>query len=273
MKRSIKNIPKYGALILVSLIVGAPTLYALIVSTQIMARVIQYPPNIIPQQFLFQNMHRAWTEADMGILLMNSSIVAISVAVGKISLALLAAFGLTYFHFRSKNLFFVLILITHMLPLAIRIVPTYSIMASLGWVDTYYALIFPFFASATGVLLFRQFFLAVPLSLVDAARVDGVTPLGYLFRVLIPLSRNTIAALFVVEFIWAWNQYLWPLIITDSSDMRVVQIGIKMLIPADAIPEWNVVMAAVVIALLPPLIVLMVLRKQFVEGFALQQMK
>jgi len=205
--------------------------------------------------------------------LRNSSIVAIGVATGKILLALLAAFAFTYFQFKGKAFFFGLILITHMLPLAVRIVPTYRLMATLGWIDTYFALIFPFLASATSLLLLRQLFLTVPVSLADAARIDGISPLGYLAKILVPLSRDTIAALFVVEFIWAWNQYLWPLIVTDSAARRVVQIGIKLLMPTDAVPDWNMIMAGVVISLLPPLIILILLRKQFLKGFALQQMK
>ena len=185
----------------------------------------------------------------------------------------LAAFAITYFKFRGKQLFFALILVTHMLPLAVRIVPTYRLMATLGWIDTYFALIFPFLASATSLLLFRQLFLTVPLSLADAARMDGVSPLGYLFKIMVPLSRDTIAALFVVEFIWAWNEYLWPLIITDSPNMRVVQVGIKLLMPTDAVPDWNIIMAGVVISLLTPLIILILLRKQFLKGLALQEMK
>ena len=273
MINSSKKAAKYVLLILVSAIVGAPIIYAILVSTQSMSQVVSFPPDLAPGGRFIHNAVEAWEGAHMGRLLLNSSIVAASVASGKILLALLAAFAITYFAFRGKQLFFSLMLITHMLPLAVRIIPTYRLMADLGWIDTYFALIVPFLASATSLLLLRQLFLTIPISLADAARIDGISPMGYLVRILIPLARDTIAALFVVEFIWAWNQYLWPLIITDSEKMRVVQIGIKMLMPSDAIPRWNVIMAGVVLSLLPPLVVLLLLRKQFLKGFALQQMK
>lgn len=268
-----KTAAKYVLLVFVSLIVGAPIIYALIVATQSITQIMAYPPNLIIGDQFVNNLIKAWEGSHMGRLLVNSFIVASSIAGGKIFLALLAAFAITYFKFRGKQLFFALILITHMLPLAVRIVPTYRLMATLGWIDTYFALIFPFLASATSLLLFRQLFLTVPLSLADAARMDGVSPLGYLFKIMVPLSRDTIAALFVVEFIWAWNEYLWPLIITDSPNMRVVQVGIKLLMPTDAVPDWNIIMAGVVISLLTPLIILILLRKQFLKGLALQEMK
>ena len=268
-----KKVVKYILLVLVSVIVGAPVIYAILVSTQSMSQVVSCPPNLSPGGRFIQNVTEAWGSAHMGRLLLNSSIVATSIAIGKIILALLAAFAITYFSFRGKQLFFGLMLITHMLPLAVRIVPTYKLMASLGWIDTYLALIIPFLASATSLLLLRQLFLTIPISLADAARIDGISPMGYLFKMLIPLARDTIAALFVVEFIWAWNQYLWPLIVTDSLKTRVVQIGIKMLMPSDAIPNWNIIMAGVVVSLVPPLVILLLFRKQFLKGFALQQMK
>jgi len=151
---------------------------------------------------------------------------------------------------------------------------TYELMASFHWINSYSALMFPFFASTTGILLFRQFFLTVPRDMTDAARMDGAGPLRYFLDILVPLSRTNIAALFVIEFIYMWSQYLWPLIVTNTEDMRVVQIGIKMLIATDQIsPAWNVIMAGTIIAMLPPLVVLMVFRKSFAEGIAMQSQK
>jgi sn-glycerol 3-phosphate transport system permease protein len=147
-------------------------------------------------------------------------------------------------------------------------------MASFHWINTYSALTFPFFASTTGILLFRQFYMTVPRDLSDAARVDGAGPLRYFIQILIPLSRTNIAALFVIEFIFMWSQYLWPLIVTTTADMRMMQIGIKMLIATDQIaPAWNVIMAGTIVAMLPPLLVLMLFRKSFAEGIAMQSQK
>jgi sn-glycerol 3-phosphate transport system permease protein len=192
------------------------------------------------------------------------------VALGKIAFSVAAAFAFTYFRdFPGKNVCFVLILLTHMLPLPVRIVPTFQLMHDLDWVNTYQALTVPFFASATGTLLFRQFFLTIPRSLADAARVDGAGPLRFLVRILLPLSANNLAALFMVEFLYMWNEYLWPLIVTTSDEMRVVQIGIKMLVATDAQAEWNVIMAGVVMAMVPPLVVLILLQRSFVRSIAL----
>jgi sn-glycerol 3-phosphate transport system permease protein len=211
----------------------------------------------------------------MGRLLLNTTGISIAVSIGKIALALLAAFAFTYFgNFRGKYFLFFLILITHMLPLPIRIVPTYQLMEDFGWVNTYYALTLPFFASATGTLLFRQFFLTVPTDLSDAARMDGAGAIKFFCRILVPLSRTNITALFMIEFIFMWNQYLWPLIVTNSNEMRVVQIGLKMLLAGEQqAPQWNVIMAGMVITIVPPLIILFLLQSSFVKGFAMREEK
>ena len=196
------------------------------------------------------------------------------VAIVKTILALLAAFAYTHFKFRGQGFLFSLCMITQMLPLPVRIIPTYQLMAAFNWINSYYALMVPFFASTTGLLLFRQFYMTVPADLPDAARVDGASPMRYFLQILVPISKTNIAALFVIEFIFMWSQYLWPLIITTTKDMRVMQIGIKMLLASEQIaPEWNVIMAATVIAMLPPLVVLLLLRKSFVEGIAMQTAK
>jgi len=165
-------------------------------------------------------------------------------------------------------------MITQMLPLPVRIIPAYGLMASFGWLNTYYALIIPYLASTTGLLLFRQFFLTVPDELPDAARVDGAGPLRYLWHVLIPLSRTNIAALFVIEFVYMWNEYLWPLIVTTDPKMRVAQIGLKMLITTErTTAEWNIIMAGTLVIMLPPLVILILLRRQFAQGIAMQSTK
>ncbi len=262
-------------LIVSFVIIAFPVFYAFIVSTQTFQDVFVYPPKFTPGPDTVQNYVAAWKTVKMGRLLFNSTLISVAVGVGKIILSLMAAFAFTYFgNFKGKGFFFVVILITHMLPLPIRIVPTFELMRSFNWVDTYYALTIPFFASATGVLLFRQLFLTVPASLCDAARVDGITPLGFLMRILIPLSKTNISALFLIEFLYMWNQYLWPLVVTNRDEMRVVQIGLKMLLAGQAqAADWNIIMAGTIIAMLPPLIILFVMQSSLVRGFSMQEEK
>jgi len=262
-------------LIVSFVVIAFPVFYAFIVSTQSFQDVFVYPPKFTPGNDTLQNYVAAWKTVKMGRLLFNSTLISVAVAIGKIVLSLMAAFAFTYFgDFRGKGLFFVIILITHMLPLPIRIVPTFELMRAFNWVDTYYALTVPFFASATGMLLFRQLFLTVPSSLCDAARVDGITPTGFLVRILIPLSRTNVSALFLIEFLYMWNQYLWPLVVTNRDEMRVVQIGLKMLLAGQAqAADWNIIMAGTIIAMLPPLIILFVMQSSLVKGFSMQEEK
>lgn len=268
--RRLRRVAAQAALAGVALSVVFPVLYAAQISTLDFQEVFVFPPPILPGGAFATNLTEAWQKANLGRLLANSAAIAVAVALGKIVLSLMAAFAFTYCRdFPGKRLCFALILITHMLPLPVRIVPTFQLMHDLGWVNTYPALTVPFFASATGTLLFRQFFLTIPPALSEAARVDGAGPLRFLLRILLPLSVNNLAALFLVEFVYMWNEYLWPLIVTTSDDMRVVQIGIKMLVATDAQAEWNVIMAGVVVAMLPPLVVLLVLQRSFVRSLAL----
>lgn len=248
-------------------VVVFPVLYAILVSTFTFREVFEYPPRLLPGGAAAENYATAWTKVNMGRLLFNTTVIAVSVALGKMFLSVLAAFAFTYFRdFRGKTALFTAILITHMLPLPVRIVPTFELMDRFGWVNTYYALTIPFFASATGTLLFRQFFLTVPSALSDAARVDGAGPMRFLATILLPLSYNNLMALFMVEFVYMWNQYLWPLIITTSNEMRVAQIGIKMLVATDAVAEWNVIMAGVIVVMFPPLLILLLLQHHFMRS-------
>ena len=262
------------ALIAIVLIIAFPVYYALIVSTLSFQQAYVYPPRLVPGTELWHNVVEAWNRVHMGRLFFVTSVISVGAAVVKIILSLMAAFAYTHFRFRGRALLFPMTMITQMLPLPVRILPTYEMMADFGWINTYSALMFPFFASTTGILLFRQFFLTVPRDLPDAARMDGAGPLRYFVDVLIPISRTNIAALFVIEFIFMWSQYLWPLIVTTTEDMRVVQIGIKMLIATDQIsPAWNVIMAGTIVAMLPPLVVLVAFRRSFAEGIAMQTQK
>jgi len=269
----IRALLSHGVMVLTILVILFPMIYAIVLSTQSPQEYYQYPPRMIPGSTIRENYTLAWERADMGRLLFNTTYISIVVAVGKIILSTLAGFAFVYFEFRGKGIIFILILITHMLPLPVRIVPTYELMDNFNWVNTYWALTVPFFASATGTLLFRQFFQMVPVSLCDAARIDGATPLQFLWKVLVPVSRTNIAALFLIEFIYIWNQYLWPLVVANARTTRVVQIGIKQLIATDAAIDWNVVMAGTVIAMIPPLIVLVVLQRSLIEGLTLAEEK
>ena len=264
----------HAILILLVIVLAFPVFFALVTSTLSFQESYQYPPKLLPGNQFMNNLKEAWERVNIGRLFFNSTLISVVVAIVKTILALLAAFAYTHFKFRGQGLLFSLCMITQMLPLPVRIIPTYQLMASFNWINSYYALMVPFFASTTGLLLFRQFYMTVPADLPDAARVDGAGPMRYFWQILIPISKTNIAALFVIEFIFMWSQYLWPLIVTTTSEMRVIQIGIKMLLASEQIaPEWNIIMAATVIAMLPPLIVLLVLRKSFVEGIAMQTAK
>jgi len=264
----------HAILILLVIVLAFPVFFALVTSTLSFQESYQFPPKLTPGNQFMNNLKEAWVRVNIGRLFFNSTLISVVVAIVKTILALLAAFAYTHFKFRGQGLLFSMCMITQMLPLPVRIIPTYQLMATFNWINSYYALMVPFFASTTGLLLFRQFYMTVPADLPDAARVDGASPMRYFWQILIPISKTNIAALFVIEFIFMWSQYLWPLIVTTTREMRVIQIGIKMILASEQIaPEWNIIMAATVIAMLPPLIVLLVLRKSFVEGIAMQTAK
>jgi len=206
------------------------------------------------------------TIAPVAPMLWVSMITALTIAIGKIIISLLSAFAIVYFRFPLKNLVFWMIFITLMLPVEVRIGPTYAVVSSLHMLNTYAGLTVPLIASATATFLFRQFFLTVPDELVEAARIDGAGPMRFFWDVLLPLSRTSIAALFVIQFIYGWNQYLWPLLVTTNEDMYPVVLGIKRAIFGEIYVEWNVVMATAILAMLPPALVVILMQKWFVRG-------
>lgn len=250
-----------------------PVLYAFVLSSQTPAQYYAFPPRLVPGSSFLENISFAWNRVNMGRLLLNTMYISITVALGKIVLSIIGAFAFVYFDFRLKTFFFVMILITHMLPLPVRIVPTFGLIDQLGWINTFNGLTIPFFASATGILLFRQLYQTIPPSLADAARIDGAGPLHFLWSIVLPISRTNIAALFLIEFIYMWNQYLWPLIIANSDRTRVVQIGLKQLVDTDAAINWNYVSAGMLLAAIPPLIVLVILQRSLMEGMSLYEEK
>ncbi|MEW6335438.1 MAG: sn-glycerol-3-phosphate ABC transporter permease UgpE [Thermodesulfobacteriota bacterium] len=254
-------------LILSVLLIGFPLYYGLVISTQSMEEVTRVPQSLLPSSHLLENYAKVWDRIQMGRLLINSGIVALVVSIGKIVISILSAFAIVFFNFRGKQLAFWLIFITLMLPVPVRIISTYQVVSYLGWVDTYAGLTIPLIASATATFLFRQFYLTIPDEMVDAAKIDGAGPLRFLWSILLPNSGANIAALFVVMFIYGWNQYLWPLMVTSSNQMSVVVVGIASAVPTGTqLPEWNLVMAAAIMALLPPVLVVIFLQRWFVHG-------
>jgi sn-glycerol 3-phosphate transport system permease protein len=256
------------AILIASVVVIAfPLYYALVISTQTLDQVMSLPPRLWPSTNALHNYADAWVRVGMGRLLLNSAIVALAVASGKIVISLLSAFAIAYFNFRGKQFVFWMIFVTLMLPVPVRIVSTYQVISVLGWVDTYWGLTVPLMASATGTFLFRQFFLTIPDSLAEAAQLDGAGPMRFLWSILLPLSKANVAALFVILFVYGWNEYLWPLMVTNSPHMRTAVIGIDSLVPRTSqLPEWNVTMAAAVMTLLPPVAVIVILQRWFVRG-------
>jgi sn-glycerol 3-phosphate transport system permease protein len=262
-------------LIVTAFLISSPVLFALIKSTQTTTQIFSYPPTFAIGPAAPENYSIAWRDYHLGKLMFNTFVIAGAVTVGKTLMSLLAALALVYFDFPFKNLLFIFVLITLMMPIPVRIVPLFDLVRSFGWGNTHWALVIPFLASATGVFLFRQHFMSIPGSLVDAARVDGVGPMRFLWQILVPMSMNTVGALAVIQFVYIWNQYLWPLIIIASNEKQMIQIGLKMLTGAgpEGMLNWGVAMAGTIITMLPPLIVFLLLQEQFMRGFALAEEK
>jgi len=254
-------------------LVALPIYVTLVASTQTAEQVLQAPMSLLPGTHLIENYksvlaHGAGeASAPVGRMMLNSLITALVIAIGKIAISLLSAFAIVYFRFPFRALAFWMIFVTLMLPVEVRILPTYKVVSDLHMIDTYAGLTIPLIASATATFLFRQFFLTVPDELVEAARVDGAGPMRFFIDVLVPLSATSIAALFVIQFIYGWNQYLWPLLATTTEDMYPVVIGIKRMIAGgDGQNEWNIVMATALLAMLPPALVVILMQKWFVRG-------
>jgi sn-glycerol 3-phosphate transport system permease protein len=207
------------------------------------------------------------SKAPVATMLVNSLVMALAIPLGKIAISILSAFAIVYFRFPLRMFFFWMIFVTLMLPVEVRIIPTFKVISDLGMLNTYAGLTVPLIASATATFLFRQFFMTIPDELAEAARVDGAGPMRFFWDVVVPLSRTTMAALFVIQFIYGWNQYLWPLLVTTDESMYTTVIGIKrMIVGADAANEWNLIMATAMLAMLPPAVVVILMQKWFVKG-------
>ncbi|MEW6688360.1 MAG: sn-glycerol-3-phosphate ABC transporter permease UgpE [Pseudomonadota bacterium] len=264
----------HAVLIVGVVAVAFPLYVTFIASTHRLEDVMQVPmPLLAGDQFLanYSQVLEAGTttgsKAAVSRLLFNSLVTALAIAIGKIAISIIASFAIVYFRFPLRVFFFWMIFVTLMLPVEVRIIPTYKVISDLGMLNTYAGLTIPLIASATATFLFRQFFMTVPDELAEAARVDGAGPMRFFWDVLLPLSRTSIAALFVIQFIYGWNQYLWPLLITTEESMYTVVIGItRMIVGGDAANEWQLIMATAMLALLPPALVVMLMQKWFVKG-------
>lgn len=252
------------------LVVFFPIWLAFVASTVTQAEIVSPPMPLLPGSEFFDNYKRALfsgVNVPVATMLFNSLVMALGIAIGKIAISLLSAFAIVYFRFPGRTTFFWMIFITLMLPVEVRIVPTYEVIAGFGMLNSYSGLIFPLIASATATFLFRQFFMTIPDELAEAARVDGASPMRFFFDIVLPMSRTNIAALFVILFIYGWNQYLWPLLITTEPDMNTVVMGIKQMFPSgDDTADWPVIMATSILAMIPPVLVVVSMQKLFVRG-------
>ncbi len=280
------------------LIVGFPIIYSILAATQTLEDVSRVPMPLIPGDQFLANIQEAWARGNLGTQIMNSFIMATGITVGKITISILGAFSIVYFDYRFRAVAFASVFCTLMLPVEVRIMPTYEVAANvlgplqsvwdflhlnavvswfttnefelaLDWslLDSYTGLILPLVASATCTFLFRQFFLTVPEELCEAAKMDGASPMTFFRKILFPLSKTNIAALVVIEFVYGYNQYLWPLLITTNPKMTTAVIGLQNLIPqADDLPEWNLALGAALLVMLPPVLVVLFMQRWFVKG-------
>jgi len=262
--------PAHGLLILGIALMCFPIYLTLVGSTVTQQEIVQPPLPLLPGDQFINNYTQALfsgVNAPVGRMLFNSTIMALGITVGKIVISLLSAFAIVYFRFPFRMLCFWTIFLTLMLPVEVRIVPTYEVAAQLGLLNSYPGLILPLIASATATFLFRQFFMTIPDELVEAARMDGAGPMRFFKDILLPLSTTNIAALFVILFIYGWNQFLWPLLITTNPDMNTIVMGIKQMLPqADDYGNWPVTMATAILAILPPVAVVILMQRLFVKG-------
>jgi len=275
-RRPLATLLSHLVLVCGVVVVAFPLVLAFIASTQSPQEIAQARPlSLVPGSHFLETYSLALLGGENSVgsrfpaalpMLGISLVSALTIAIGKIAISLLSAFAIVYFRFPLRSLVFWMIFVTLMLPVEVRIGPTYEVVADLGLLNSYAGLTVPLIASATATFLFRQFFLTVPDELVEAARVDGASPMRFFFDVLLPLSSTSIAALFVIQFIYGWNQYLWPLLVTTNEDMYPIVLGIKRLIAGESYTEWNVVMATAILAMMPPAIVVILMQKWFVKG-------
>jgi len=268
------TVMSHAVLIAGILVISFPLYVTFVASTHTLDDILKVPMPLLPGDRLWENYWQVLTAgtskdvtAPVGRMMFNSLVMALVIAFGKIAISIIASFAIVYFRFPLRNFFFWMIFVTLMLPVEVRIIPTFKVVSDLGMINSYVGQTLPLIASATATFLLRQFFLTVPEELAEAARIDGAGPMRFFWDVVLPLSKTSIAALFVIQFIYGWNQYLWPLLITTDESMYTAVIGIKrMIVTGDALTEWNLVMATAVLALLPPALVVLFMQRWFVKG-------
>ena len=251
-----------------------PVYVTFVASSLTAEQVLQSPMTLVPGAHLVENYRTALfkgvgeSAVPVGLMLFNSLVLALGVALGKILVSIISAYAVVYFRFPLRKLAFWAIFITLMLPVEVRIMPTYKVVSDLGLINTRAGMILPIIASATATFLFRQVFLTVPDELAEAARVDGASPMQFFRHTLLPLSATPIAALFVIQFIYGWNQYLWPLLITTDRTLTPIVVGVTQMISrgGDAATDWNLVMATVMLAMIPPAVIVVLMQRWFVKG-------
>jgi sn-glycerol 3-phosphate transport system permease protein len=264
----------HAVLVLGVLLVAFPIWITFVASTHEAVRMTQVPLPLWPGDQFFINLKKVMLDGvgsasatPVWLMMTNSLIMAMMISVGKISISLLSAFAIVYFRFPFRMGFFWMIFVTLMLPVEVRIFPTFKVVADLGMLNSYWGMSIPLIASATATFMFRQVFLTIPDEMLEAARIDGAGPMRFFWDILIPLSRTNIAALFVIMFIFGWNQYLWPLLITTDTGYFTVVMGIKqMLEAAEQAPDWHLIMMTALLAMLPPIVVVLSMQKMFVKG-------
>ncbi|HHA0036988.1 TPA: sn-glycerol-3-phosphate ABC transporter permease UgpE [Yersinia enterocolitica] len=260
-------------LIIGVLLILFPLYVAFVAASLDDTQVFQVPMTLIPGPHLWQNISHIWhagvgnNSAPFGLMLFNSFVMAFAITIGKITVSMLSAYAIVYFRFPLRNLFFWLIFLTLMLPVEVRIFPTIQVIANLNMLDSYTGLTLPLMASATATFLFRQFFMTLPDELLEAARIDGAGAMRFFWDIVLPLSKTNLAALFVITFIYGWNQYLWPILITSDASMGTAVAGIRSMISSSGAPtQWNQVMAAMILTLIPPVAVVLLMQRWFVRG-------
>ncbi|XUW88113.1 sn-glycerol-3-phosphate ABC transporter permease UgpE [Burkholderia sp. M6-3] len=263
----------HAVLILGVALVVFPVYVAFCAATMSEHEVFTVPLSLVPSSHLLENVATVWAHgsgnaaAPFGRMLFNSLVMALAIAIGKIAVSMISAFAIVFFRFPFRNLSFWLIFITLMLPVEVRIFPTVQVVSSMHLSNTYSGLTLPLIASATATFLFRQFFMTLPDELMEAARIDGASAMRFFWDVVLPLSKTNMAALFVITFIYGWNQYLWPILITSQQSLTTAVVGIKSMIASgDTATEWHLVMTATLLAMLPPLAVVLTMQRWFVRG-------
>jgi sn-glycerol 3-phosphate transport system permease protein len=269
----IKRLLPHLFVVLAIVVIVFPIWLVFVASTRSLAEIISVPMPSLPGTHFLENYRLAFIQgtsnlgASAFLMMKNSLIMALGISVGKIVISLLAGFAIVFFDFKLRSLCFWSIFVTLMLPVEVRIMPTYKVIADLGMLNTYWGLILPMTVSATAVFLFRQFFMSIPREIAEASQIDGASPMQFFRRILVPMTRTPVAAMFVIQFIYGWNQYLWPLLITTKQSYYTLLIGInRMLAVGESQVEWHIVMATTLLAMVPPVLVVVLMQKQFVTG-------